>query len=126
MREQYCVVEGVEILSRNIDLLIATKVMEWKESIISMAACPKVNHPIHEGCSIDVPDFSTNVEDSWKVVEKLKSDFEFSITSNGDLGWIIDADDYHDEDRIIPTVYEKSLPLGICLIALRCKNIENS
>lgn len=100
---------------RELDALVADKIMGLK-----------VYGQFHEndrGVRIHVPRYSTNIEDAWKVVEKMENTHRFSLHRTvKENGWqVIFWDIETDAHR---SLVAETAPLAICLAALRCKGID--
>lgn len=100
---------------RQIDALVAEKVMEWT---------PRGLHPIHE-CPVFAtgnsdtfaPYFSTDIAAAWRVVEKLRMSVYPSVSS---ARWT--AQPMETPSRPISG---DTAPLSICLSALHHKGIRH-
>ncbi|NYV66151.1 hypothetical protein HYI36_12835 [Bacillus sp. Gen3] len=101
--------------NREIDKLVAEKVMGWK--VIEGKGIMK---PIGRSFWRQVDDFypSINMESAWQVVEKL--DFDVKVTKHKDSSYqchVFIPDN-------IQMVFDKTAPLAICKAALHAVGIE--
>lgn len=120
---------------RELDALVAEKVMGWTFQTFPEGACPEVRHwhrtsPIPEERSPEwaasfigaCPPFSTDIAAAWTVVEKLRS-LGFGVvidnlpsTSGRDVGWTVAVVGISTQDAFAGTAH--TAPLAICRAAL--------
>ena len=114
---------------RKIDHLIATKVLGWEyhEAIYTwgelFSLAKYVTKDGREILTHDLPHFSTNLLDAWKVVEKLKIAVIPQIGNPPkNMQYLAEID-----KRPLGGYYEafaETAPLAICLVALKSVGIE--
>ena len=116
-----------------IDELVAEKVMGWiKPPETSILKSMWVETPVG-AVRPQLPKFSTNIEDAWLVVEKLRSLKEINGekvrlmpkligTSNPDL-WTFSINDYLNSE-CLSEVQNKAAPMAICIAALKAVGEE--
>ena len=115
-------------MSRALDVLVAEKFFELEVTSNCYAAPTSVDFGIGSGgWDGRVPDYSTKIEDAWKIVEFFQSQ-----------GYLINMDVYPDgkgavsvlekgEECCWESVYLKSgesLPMALCRTALAFKGVE--
>ena len=118
-------------MSREIDSLIAEKVMELKVFFHLNGNVPKVypdddynkDFPDNKHF-IECPHYSTNIQDSWLVVEKMKEKGCFIAIQNEPPGekkenWLVVF-----ESRCEYKDINISLPMAICKAALKYLEVE--
>lgn len=130
---------------RELDALVAEKVMGWVNvACLNGGNTPTGepdddwnrdarNDPRHGGTGIpqvhrlEVPDYSTQINDAWEVVEKLKRD-GWNVSLGGDNGWGCTIYKIHAQGgKNFSSTWEESFgpinaetaPLAICLAALK-------
>jgi hypothetical protein len=101
-----------------LDEFIVEKVMMWKH----LPTCHGWHPPENTVCHFDeVPDYSTDMRDAWKVVEQLKS-YRWSITLDIDFatGYSVRLLKYLIPIDNSPEIFveAKTMPLAICQAAL--------
>lgn len=101
-------------MSREIDMLVAEKVMGWKKPALTNDCY------IRSDCKCQIPSpYTTDIRFAWEVVEKMREDgyrFFISTTRNRVDAWNrIDKKKSRSSD---------SIPMSICLVALRCFGVE--
>lgn len=111
------------VAGRELDALIAEKVMGWRNLHVERHGddYPRFGQP--PGVALDcvnVPRFSTDIADAWKVVEALDTDF---LTLEYLTGVDPDAPsrrNWQAEFRLSRTyAWADTAPLAICLAALK-------
>lgn len=117
-------------MSRAIDAAVAAKVMGWKFPVSADRGHPHGVQDHWKDCennTIYLPDqlpyFSTDIAAAWQVVEKMKS-----------FGWRVAIEDCVNRYRVNYSrgvtwewrnnIEHVSVPLAICLAALRALNVE--
>lgn len=101
---------------RELDGLIAEKVMGLK--VYGQF------HETNRGVRIHVPRYSTNIEDAWLVVEKLKDKVDIGFFNDSLGNWnckILDKSDWS-----LTEIEAETAPLAICLAALKAVDIEKA
>jgi len=102
---------------RELDALVAEKVMGWAPEYPGGWLHPPRNHPNrkkyldHDGCSVLQP-YSTDIAAAWEVVEKI----EYNLELIEDEEWIASFFGVR--------AFGKSAPHAICLAALKTKSDE--
>lgn len=109
--------------SSEIDRLVAEKVMGWKRTPYGWDVLEK---KYNLGIEWDLPKFSTNIADAWKVVEKLQKDGWYIELYNENEEWCFDLTKYNEflsVDRFYRASAEGA-SLAICLAALKACGID--
>lgn len=108
---------------RELDALVAEKVMGWKYSQHAMTWYPPGLHPAQNMLDHDILAFSTDIAAAWTVVEKLRNfkhpqdpDSNFTIFQWWDGGYAAGWT-WHEVEYDM--VYGDTAPHVICLAALR-------
>jgi hypothetical protein len=101
--------------SREIDQLVAEKVMGWIKPPATSVLKPMWVAPPKGTVYPELPKFSTNIQDAWAVVEKLKEEKLFRLTQSLEGKWWADFNDERE--------YHESAPMAICLAALKAVEI---
>ena len=65
---------------RELDALVAEKVMGWTYSQSAMVWYPSGLHPMANVFGHTIPNYSTSIEAAWQVVEKITSDHWIAFT----------------------------------------------
>lgn len=110
--------------SRELDELIAEKVMGWTMKCGPMLAPPGYNNFIIKGVCVDekgniriIPSYSTEISAAWEVVEKFRKNNSFiQLEVIGELGWEVALNGETGNSEFAPQV--------ICLAALRAVGVE--
>lgn len=123
--------------SREIDRLVAEKVMGWKlkkrwpdilvweniEGEDRAADEATERYSVFEGFRP-----STDISDAWEVVEKMKIKTAFSIRDvwdeNDNPAYLANFSSYDGTREIDHTAYAETAPLAICLAALKAVWVE--
>jgi hypothetical protein len=115
MSEVYAVKAG-----RELDALVAEKVMGWKPvQIHSATDCYDDEHGISK--CLEFHQFSTDIACAWQVVEKLEVNFLFDIDNWNDQWKCTVLERGNNRSW---TAREKTFPLAICLAALKAYGVE--
>lgn len=110
------------IAGRELDALVATHVMHWREYPPPCPACKADGRMHYEraGMSNCLPRFSTSIAAAWEVVEKMLSRAALDHIQTETDGWHVQfcaktsAEPWWHEHAVADTA-----PLAICLAALR-------
>lgn len=104
---------------RELDALVAEKVMGWTFRTFPEGVCPNVKHWYCGEQYVLMKPFSTDIAAAWRVVEKLVSDGRVFIVKgdglrDGDFNpkWTVLCDNH-------PRTDAATAPLAICLAALQ-------
>lgn len=114
-------------MSREIDALVAKKVMGWGDRTIEMDDYPKI--AIRDIFGFDNPmEFSpsTDIGAAWKVVERA-SDFDLSRETNAYIKKRGEDFKYYAEiwiDGELGVAHGKTMPIAISLAALKAVGVE--
>lgn len=107
---------------RDLDALVAEKVMGWKYYPASAGTMQPINPPYWinpDRQSLDAiedwpPSYSTDIDAAWEVVEKLAGTFRLEYEKYSD--W--------DCELGLGSAHAKTAPLAICLAALKAVGCE--
>ena len=121
---------------RNLDVLVAEKVMGWKNISPHYSKTPWGTDPKHGMNWCQLPSYSTYIVAAWEVVEKMASlDWDVNISLSSKLPsddverWYCEmtcGDDnaaWRDDFRFIQ-IWASTAPLAICLAALKAVGVE--
>lgn len=110
---------------RELDALIAEKVMGWRNCEVSgwreTRAYGKPPYFDDSDPDVCINDYSTNIADAWLVVEKFDTQnhtVRISNTMGGDWSCVIHG--VWGEERVVA----ENVPLAICLAALKAVGVE--
>ena len=110
--------------SRDLDYLIAEKVMGWKYARNAGAFYPPNLHPEQNVIGHEVPHYSTSIADAWRIVEKLSKQYQVTVSSPCDelRYWTVYL--HHHGYRCFQDIKHEaesdiSAPHAICLAALK-------
>lgn len=108
---------------RELDALVAEKVMGWTYRTFPDGACPLVKHWYCGEQYMLMKSFSTSITDAWQVVEKLNNLWQghWSLV-RVDGEWAIYENPY-DIEGYPPTAQAMTAPLAICLAALKAVGV---
>lgn len=103
---------------RELDTLVAEKVMGWTYRTFPDGACPLVKHWYCGEQYMLMQPFSTSIASAWQVVEKLKA--------NGNNVWVEWAGTVWvcGTTSVFPDIEADTAPLAICLAALKACGVE--
>jgi len=114
---------------------------EWRHGLFSMRAFSENRFPTEvyladdkgdmpaqlmlvEGLGwVNIPRYSTDISAAWEVVEKMRQLKHGVVIADtcGQAPWVVDF----DNGQLDATVENESLPLAICLAALKCVGESN-
>ena len=107
--------------NRDIDKLVAEKVMGWVDGVgerKDLSYSPDLGF-----CSPDdLPHYSTDISAAWQVIEKLKEQFVFILWPNSNIAQIC----HNETEEYLADVKTDSMALSICLAALKAVGVEVS
>ena len=113
----------VKLVSLEIDKLVADNIMggEWRTARINDQWYTSVyGNKVDLIEEKDYYEYSTNIEDAWRVVEEMRKhreyDYSFLLEWSAENRWCCQFGDY-----IVETVM--TAPEAICLAALKAKDI---
>lgn len=109
---------------RELDALVAEKVMGWTgikpylKSVGQHEFLTYVGWFQEDGLpKVEIPHYSTDIAEAWKVVEKFKGDRDIRIDSDFDGGyWVYPSPVFNKP------IHAKTAPHAICLAALNIVN----
>lgn len=91
---------------RELDALVAEKVMDWRDVIDGCGIPPTKNHHCF------IPNYSTSMANAWEVVEKLCVGNSFRLDNHYNGDWhVIFHNKYFSQ--------EKTVPHAVCIAALK-------
>lgn len=102
---------------RELDALVAEKVMGWKRSLTGFWFPPDL-HPNANIIGHEIPHYSTDTGAAWEVVEKFPHFYLFRWIAGGPMPgqWECRFSDTDDGTKI---VWADTAPHAICLAALK-------
>ena len=106
--------------NRQIDALVAEKVMGWVESTHkdSMGYLAPPDNPEGFYTDYDIPNYSTDISAAWEVMEKMKEIYE------PDIMYLKLYNKWRADFGYDATILNETAPMAICLAALKAKGIE--
>lgn len=122
--------------SRELDALVATKVMGWIElheervlsnfaHIVGRPPWYKGSHAEARGAFPSVPPYSSDIAAAWEVVEKLKTlGWNIALTNCCDAYAVWISKVWIDDLVLESDVKAPTAPLAICLAALKACGVE--
>lgn len=120
--------EGVKVVQagRDLDALVAEKVMGWRWSGRYLVPPADVETSFWDGsCNRDgvprfLPRYSTDISAAWGVVEKLRDEVAFLDILPAADHYIVKIQSAHGTDYVTA----ETAPLAICLAALKVKGVD--
>ena len=120
--------------NREIDALIAKKVMGYEPSEFTHWPCGKARSPNQLYWRKDgklfmfdnLPHYSTDIAAAWQVVEKIKGKYRGVEIGYRLGGWFCQIEDGTSDidERYIAQAEADTAPLSICLAALKAVGVE--
>ncbi|WP_163583300.1 BC1872 family protein [Gracilibacillus saliphilus] len=109
---------------REIDGLVAEKVMGWGTQKFKNIG---IIQAYTEDDEISIPDDfcpTENIEDAWKVVDKMKDDRFTIVFTNGKYKNLVIF--WENDLTLAASIYHESITTAICLAALKALGVEVS
>jgi hypothetical protein len=110
---------GNYVFRDDLDRFVITEIEEY---VTDMAETDE-----RDACEFVVPDYSTSIADAWLVVEKMRereATIKMRVYGHRNGTWTVGISWYHVHGHDGKPVIADSLPLAICLAALKAVGVD--